>query len=1105
MWPSQNAPNIQKQVRKLLKTQYGIRAANEEYYDTKKPRCKFMCDKDAPFERTLPQKVLQALVTPVSRYNLLARHDVGLGKSCAATSVAFNFAANGQNVLWVSRNQGLARETILKKLDCFEPLDGKQTMSNEFKADFLGKNSSTLWGNPKIGVQMLSFINLANLIKPVKSDTDRERLNALEMREPDIFRDCLLIIDEPHLMYTEGALGTEGRRSLWRDLGDAIDNSYKVSGENSVTILLLDATPIISDLDDAAKLINLLIRDPKKKLPLGDELLKELLNTPEKLGERMRGYISYAAGSNDITRFAQAEKYTVGSSVVMDNGNMSVKRGGKQKGGNARRVKLEYNYHEQLQVDCAQGSLQKRTTKPEKQKLLNCYFERGNYVGSVWLDKSWRDFTLVHNNPDTPVPQYKLDERAKLIEMCRNRAPKVYAIYDNIMRLDAEDAQNGQPKKKHYIFSGSAKTTSSVGVIAALFAAHDHQKLDFIDQPDRKLKWERSAGKKDAYIVMGKSATLYADKVKFRAGTFQALRDDIFSFINKRPDNTYGQEVRFIIFDYSLKEGVDLKDIGYIHMLEKQRTKAEETQALGRALRMCGNCALSYDKGWRIKTFTYDVIPDRLPLLAPDYVGEAKPKGDERADLGETWQEHVARYKDDVENEKEDLRSYSQSTMSSKAAISFAPYGDYVRQAATNDRTQMMFDRFDDLMHMYSIDYGLYDVYDKDKVRYAIAVDDNLDTLSDLVPVQSKKVREMRTMQNLLQEKMNRIHTTNLVPIVSPMAIAPDEYDFIIQLWAAPKQNYLSTKAKQDVVPSGRALQLFTNRCQYYLWLLAKGYNVLPYRCVKKLNRKLILKTMGVKEQKKVDVKKELDEAFAKPVFRVNASPINSAQNERNIIDRLKNRMDESFGKPKFRRNSAEALKERLDRSFGEAKFLEASERSEESERFLVAKPDSNNIYVRAHKIGQFDSQVTTAFDELFAQKEQVILQPYVDDARELSVWVVGAEQNEMKVIMTTDDELFNSGAEEEAKKKKKKKNKPIVTARDLCERLMRDMRDEVGKLWCVKFHLLQVYLDGEWVWHVDKITLRMDMRDWPKDEAFTHIDDYYNRLLYLTRPHNEP
>ena len=89
----------------------------------------------------------------------------------------------------------------------------------------------------------------------------------------------------------------------------------------------------------------------------------------------------------------------------------------------------------------------------------------------------------------------------------------------------------------------------------------------------------------------------------------------ILKKFNQRPENSQGEEVRFIIMDSGFKEGIDLFDIKYIHIFEPQVTAADQKQVIGRGTRTCGQKGLTFHptQGWPLYVFIYDLsIPANM-------------------------------------------------------------------------------------------------------------------------------------------------------------------------------------------------------------------------------------------------------------------------------------------------------------------------------------------------------------------------------------------------------------------------------------------------------------------------------------------------------------
>jgi superfamily II DNA or RNA helicase len=91
----------------------------------------------------------------------------------------------------------------------------------------------------------------------------------------------------------------------------------------------------------------------------------------------------------------------------------------------------------------------------------------------------------------------------------------------------------------------------------------------------------------------------------------------ILEVFNSRPDNVYGELLRLIVLDSKYKEGIDLFDVRYVHLLEPPIATSDLKQAVGRATRFCGQKGLEFmpKKGWTLDVFIYNVeLPGRPPF-----------------------------------------------------------------------------------------------------------------------------------------------------------------------------------------------------------------------------------------------------------------------------------------------------------------------------------------------------------------------------------------------------------------------------------------------------------------------------------------------------------
>ncbi len=192
--------------------------------------------------------------------------------------------------------------------------------------------------------------------------------------------------------------------------------------------------------------------------------------------------------------------------------------------------------------------------------------------------------------------KFDLKETAKDIETV---SPKLQKLLENIQILDAKDKKKGK-QFKHFIYSDIKLSGHGPKVIASGLATIGKKcclKLN------KKKKLDFSIPKENKGETFGIlcSSTLFGDNLTVKK------RKEMLASFNKRPDNINGDNIRFIILDSGFKEGIDLFDVKYVHIFEPQLTKADMTQAVGRATRFCGQKGLKFvpNEGWKLDVFTY--------------------------------------------------------------------------------------------------------------------------------------------------------------------------------------------------------------------------------------------------------------------------------------------------------------------------------------------------------------------------------------------------------------------------------------------------------------------------------------------------------------------
>jgi hypothetical protein len=100
----------------------------------------------------------------------------------------------------------------------------------------------------------------------------------------DPLRDAVVVIDEAHLLFSSTNSALNSLENV-TELENFINHSYAVSKDRAVRLVLATATPVNGTVRDAFRLLNLLIRNEKKRFDVAtanDTVTKDMKNTKSK-------------------------------------------------------------------------------------------------------------------------------------------------------------------------------------------------------------------------------------------------------------------------------------------------------------------------------------------------------------------------------------------------------------------------------------------------------------------------------------------------------------------------------------------------------------------------------------------------------------------------------------------------------------------------------------------------------------------------------------------------------------------------------------------------------------------------------------------------------
>ena len=193
--------------------------------------------------------------------------------------------------------------------------------------------------------------------------------------------------------------------------------------------------------------------------------------------------------------------------------------------------------------------------------------------------------------------------------------PKLQALIDNIKRLDEMDMKRHGHLFKHFIYS-DIKSPYGIKLVAGALASNG---FEHVYKPSGKSAFkltlsEGTTGGSNGFATLT-SVSFYGRNigVKFKR---ELLRR--YNARNGPEANQLGEHIRIACLDSGFREGVDLFDVKYTHLVEPIATPNDQKQAIGRVTRFCGQKGLTFHKtkGWPVEVFRYEtVLPKDLQAL----------------------------------------------------------------------------------------------------------------------------------------------------------------------------------------------------------------------------------------------------------------------------------------------------------------------------------------------------------------------------------------------------------------------------------------------------------------------------------------------------------
>lgn len=188
----------------------------------------------------------------------------------------------------------------------------------------------------------------------------------------------------------------------------------------------------------------------------------------------------------------------------------------------------------------------------------------------------------------------------------------------NIIALDKADKERDGKLYKHAIYVDKKGSKGLKLAISLLMANNFDFGLEkYSSKRGQSLRVKKSSNSNYNFLTLS-SSSIYDIPIS------KTIKGKIIDTFNERPDNINGENYRFIIFDGGFKEGVDLFDVKYFHILQTPDYENQIIQVIGRATRFCGQSGLLFEqnKGWFLDIFIYDtdiIINDKESKSLNEY------------------------------------------------------------------------------------------------------------------------------------------------------------------------------------------------------------------------------------------------------------------------------------------------------------------------------------------------------------------------------------------------------------------------------------------------------------------------------------------------------
>ena len=551
------------------------------------------------FELGNHQILLRNLIHPNSPYNgLLIFHGVGVGKTCSGITISNSFRdiymkeKKKKIIILVPKNiQPGWKNTIYNS-----KLGENQCTGDTF--NYIIRNNSGF--NKERGVEkkikktikefyeIYGYQEFSNQIRKLieMRKGGREDDDKFIEREviKEYFSDRLLIIDEVHNIRSE-------KEKLARET--VININKVIEYSENLKLILLSATPMFNQPTEIVWLVNMLLKNDKRPTISEEELFEGNAITEEGkqlLARKCKGYVSYLRGENPIT--FPIRLYPVDNIQPYPTLSFS---------GEEELTGYEFKFMKLYNNIFKDGGEQHKTYE--------------NFVSSLAKEKK---LSLSLTNMGKQISNISYPNNLSG-ENGFNKCmvfSKQYSYHKGYPKIfDEENIENYSTKIKKII----EKVKSSEGIIfiyseyiysgiipLALALEHcGYHRLsgNLLDEKEKDKKGKKKLG---TYIILS------GDK-KLSPNNEQEIK-----MLTK--DNTNGEKIKIVIGSVVASEGLDLKNIREIHVMEPWFHLNRLEQIVGRGIRYCSHISIKDPKKRNVSVYLHTGVVDHKRESVDTYI-----------------------------------------------------------------------------------------------------------------------------------------------------------------------------------------------------------------------------------------------------------------------------------------------------------------------------------------------------------------------------------------------------------------------------------------------------------------------------------------------------